>query len=59
MAKEVSNVEEKCRDFRKKFDAVRKEIGKVIVGHGDIVEDVLVGALPWSAEHAKQVHVKG
>ncbi|MHC4741254.1 MAG: AAA family ATPase [Planctomycetota bacterium] len=42
MAKEVSNVEEKCRKFRKIFDALRKEIGKVIVGHEDIVEDVLV-----------------
>jgi len=42
MAKEVSNVEDKCRDFRKKFDALRKEIGKVIVGHEDIVESVLV-----------------
>ncbi len=42
MAKEVSNVEEKCRDFRKKFDTLRKEIGKVIVGHEDIVENVLV-----------------
>jgi len=42
MAKEMSNVEEKCRDFRKKFDALRKEIGKVIVGHEDIVDGVLV-----------------
>ncbi|MBL7154333.1 MAG: MoxR family ATPase [Phycisphaerae bacterium] len=42
MAKQVSNVEELCRDFRKKFDALRKEIGKVIVGHEDIVENVLV-----------------
>ena len=42
MAKEMSNVEEQCRDFRKKFDTLRKEIGKVIVGHEDIVESVLV-----------------
>jgi len=42
MAKEMSNVEDKCRDFRNKFDALRKEIGKVIVGHEDIVENVLV-----------------
>ena len=42
MAKEMSNVEGKCRDFRKKFDALRKEIGKVIVGHEDIVDGVLV-----------------
>ena len=42
MAKEMSNVEEKCRDLRKKFDALRKEIGKVIVGHEDIVDGVLV-----------------
>jgi len=42
MAKQVSDVEGKCRDFRKKFDALRTEIGKVIVGHEDIVENVLV-----------------
>ena len=42
MTKEMSNVEDKCRDFRNKFDALRKEIGKVIVGHEDIVENVLV-----------------
>jgi MoxR-like ATPase len=42
MAKEIGNVEEKCRDFRKNFDTLRKEIGKVIVGHEDIVENVLV-----------------
>jgi len=42
MTKEMSNVEDKCRDFRNKFDTLRKEIGKVIVGHEDIVENVLV-----------------
>ncbi|MBN2138790.1 MAG: MoxR family ATPase [Sedimentisphaerales bacterium] len=42
MAKEATNVEQQCRDFRKKFDALRKEIGKVIVGHEEIVENVLI-----------------
>jgi len=42
MANTARGVEEQCRDFRKKFDALRKEIGKVIVGHEDIVDNVLV-----------------
>ncbi len=42
MSKEPKNVEELCRDFRRKFDLLRKEIGKVIVGHEDIVDNVLV-----------------
>ncbi len=36
------NVEELCRDFRGKFQRLREEVGKVIVGHDEIVEDVLV-----------------
>ena len=35
-------VESKCRDFREMFGALRGEIGKVIVGHQDIVDDVLI-----------------
>jgi MoxR-like ATPase len=42
MSKEPKNVEELCRDFRRKFDLLRKEIGKVIVGHEDIVDNVLI-----------------
>jgi MoxR-like ATPase len=40
---ESREVEQQCRQFRQDFDAVRREIGKVIVGHKDIVEDVLIG----------------
>ncbi|HET6428871.1 MAG TPA: AAA family ATPase [Phycisphaerae bacterium] len=36
------DVERLCRDFRKMFAALKAEIGKVIVGHEDIVEDVLI-----------------
>ena len=36
------DVETQCRDFREMFDALRGEIGKVIVGHQDIVDDVLI-----------------
>ena len=32
----------RCQEFRLAFDALRKEIGKVIVGHQDIVDNVLV-----------------
>ncbi|MCK4292124.1 MAG: MoxR family ATPase [Planctomycetes bacterium] len=42
MSKETKEVEEQCRDFRKKFDSLRSEIGKVIVGHEDIVDNVLI-----------------
>ena len=36
------HVEQLCRDFRKMFAGLREEVGKVIVGHAGIVEDVLV-----------------
>jgi MoxR-like ATPase len=36
------NVEELCRNFREMFHALRGEVGKVIVGHADIVDDVLI-----------------
>jgi MoxR-like ATPase len=42
MAKEDKKVEEQCKDFRKMFDSLRIEIGKVIVGHEDIVDNVLI-----------------
>ena len=33
MAEENKSVEEQCRDFRRMFDSLRREIGKVIVGY--------------------------
>jgi len=42
MSKKEKDVQEKCRDFRKMFDSLRNEIGKVIVGYETIVEDVLI-----------------
>ncbi len=42
MSQETHNVESQCREFRQMFDSLRAEIGKVIVGHDDIVRDVLV-----------------
>ena len=35
-------IETRCQDFRDMFNALRGEVGKVIVGHGDIVENVLI-----------------
>lgn len=35
-------VEERCRDFRRMFETLRKEIGKVIVGYEQIVDNVLI-----------------
>ena len=42
MADDVTQVEQQCREFRRMFTTLTAEIGKVIVGHGDIVEDVLI-----------------
>ncbi len=42
---EIENIEQvrqQCVEFRKMFDSLRKEIGKVIVGHSDIVDNVLI-----------------
>jgi len=36
------NVEQLCRDFREMFQSLRQEVGKVIVGHDDVVENVLI-----------------
>ena len=38
-------VEKATEEFRKKFQQLREEIGKAIVGHDDVVEGVLT-ALP-------------
>jgi len=42
MSKKEKDVQQQCRDFRKMFDSLRGEIGKVIVGYESIVEDVLI-----------------
>jgi len=42
MSKKENDVQQQCRDFRKMFDSLRSEIGKVIVGYETIVEDVLI-----------------
>ncbi|MHC4117686.1 MAG: AAA family ATPase [Planctomycetota bacterium] len=42
MAKKKESVEEQCHDFRQMFDSLRREIGKVIVGYEEIVENVLI-----------------
>ena len=42
MSKKEKDVQQQCRDFRKMFDSLRSEIGKVIVGYESIVEDVLI-----------------
>jgi MoxR-like ATPase len=39
---DVTNVESLCRDFRGLFQSLREEVGKVIVGHLDIVDSVLI-----------------
>lgn len=41
MSKE-KEIEKQCTEFREMFDALRREVGKVIVGHQDIVENVLI-----------------
>ncbi len=42
MSQDVDRVKQQCQDFRRKFDSLRREIGKVIVGHEDIVDNVLI-----------------
>jgi MoxR-like ATPase len=36
------NVEQQCADFREMFEAIRGEVARVIVGHEDIVDNVLI-----------------
>lgn len=40
-SKSDAGVEQAAEEFRKKFEALRSEIGKAIVGHDEIVEGVL------------------
>jgi len=42
MAEDIREVEQKCREFRETFLRLRDEINKVIVGHTEIVENVLI-----------------
>ncbi|MHC4629138.1 MAG: AAA family ATPase [Planctomycetota bacterium] len=42
MSKNEREVQEQCREFRKMFESLRREIGKVIVGYETIVENVLI-----------------
>ncbi|MCD4823489.1 MAG: MoxR family ATPase [Phycisphaerae bacterium] len=41
MTQEHHEVERECQEFREMFQALRDEIGKVIVGHAEIVDGVL------------------
>ncbi len=36
------NVEQQCADFREMFEEIRGQVGRVIVGHEDIVDSVLI-----------------
>jgi MoxR-like ATPase len=42
MSKTEEDVPSQCREFREMFESLRSEIAKVIVGHDEIVENVLV-----------------
>ena len=42
MSKNSTDVEKLCHDFRKMFVSLREEVGKVIVGHASIVDDVII-----------------
>jgi MoxR-like ATPase len=42
MVMNEKEVEAQCREFREMFEALRREIGKVIVGHQEIVDNVLI-----------------
>ncbi len=42
MATNEKEVEKQCREFREMFEALRREVGKVIVGHEEVVDDVLI-----------------
>jgi MoxR-like ATPase len=42
MSKTEKDVQSQCREFREMFESLRSEIAKVIVGHDEIVENVLV-----------------
>ncbi|TFG47659.1 MAG: MoxR family ATPase [Candidatus Brocadiia bacterium] len=39
---QIKEVEKRCREFREMFESLRREISKVIVGHEDIIDNVLI-----------------
>ena len=42
MTDKNKEVVERCREFRGMFESLRQEIAKVIVGHEEIIDDVLI-----------------
>ena len=50
MATQTESIEAKAAEFRDKFSSIREEIGKVIVGQRDIVDEVLVRLLEESLD---------
>ena len=42
MSENIKDVEKKCHEFRTMFDNLRKEVGTVIVGPGEVVDGVLI-----------------
>jgi len=45
MSDSVEQVKQQCEDLRAMFASLRGELGKVIVGHGKVVDNVLVSLL--------------
>jgi len=39
----VEEIEAKAAEFKERYTRVRKEVEKVIVGHGDVIDGVLIG----------------
>ncbi len=42
MSEQTTEVQAACHEFRQMFQSLRDEIAKVIVGHNEIIEDVLI-----------------
>jgi MoxR-like ATPase len=42
MTSETEQIQKQCHQFREDFRRLRQEVGKVIVGHDEIVEDTLI-----------------
>lgn len=42
MATQTESIEAKSEEFREKFSSLREEVGKVIVGQRDIIDEVLI-----------------
>jgi len=43
VATQTESIEAKAAEFRDKFSSIREEVGKVIVGQRDIIDEVLIG----------------